>query len=296
MDPKQTRARSAAVEPQVRVSAVVVVRAAGAPLELCLRAALAEPWIDELVIVDNGAPPPVASALRALAADRRDIVLVQGQGDVGHAAGANLGAARAHGRWLMFIDSHVVLQRGAAERMAAAGAEANAPWIVGARLVDTSGHERASARAGRLTAWSALAVACGIGAHRPKRTRRADAEQDGAIKVAAISGALMLMPRADFDRLGGFDEVFAAGVADLDLCRRASEAGGRVLMQTAAAGVHFAPGAVDARQDSSALAAYVRRSAHSAPERAFAAIARPSLAALVLLRRSLRFIFGAGAR
>ena len=49
---------SQALEP--RVSAVVVAqrRAQGpagfAPLDLCLRSALAEPWIDDLVVVDHG--------------------------------------------------------------------------------------------------------------------------------------------------------------------------------------------------------------------------------------------------
>jgi len=43
--------------------------------------------------------------------------------------------------------------------------------------------------------------------------------------VAAISGALMLMPRTLFARIGGFDPGYRLHVEDLDLCRRAREAG-----------------------------------------------------------------------
>ena len=41
----------------------------------------------------------------------------------------------------------------------------------------------------------------------------------------AISGALMLMPRALFDILQGFDEGYRLHAEDLDLCRRARIAG-----------------------------------------------------------------------
>lgn len=44
-------------------------------------------------------------------------------------------------------------------------------------------------------------------------------------RVQAVSGALMLMPRALFARIGGFDPGYRLHAEDLDLCRRAREAG-----------------------------------------------------------------------
>jgi len=43
--------------------------------------------------------------------------------------------------------------------------------------------------------------------------------------VPALSGALLLMPRALFDRIGGWDAGYRLHAEDLDLCRRAREAG-----------------------------------------------------------------------
>jgi len=43
--------------------------------------------------------------------------------------------------------------------------------------------------------------------------------------VPALSGALLLMPRTLFDRLGGWDAGYRLHAEDLDLCRRAREAG-----------------------------------------------------------------------
>ena len=47
-------------------------------------------------------------------------------------------------------------------------------------------------------------------------------------EVDAVSGALMLLPRALFDRVHGFDEAYRLHAEDLDLCRRIRMAGGRV--------------------------------------------------------------------
>jgi N-acetylglucosaminyl-diphospho-decaprenol L-rhamnosyltransferase len=43
-----------------------------------------------------------------------------------------------------------------------------------------------------------------------------------------VSGALMLMPRALFERIGGFDGGYRLHAEDLDLCRRARQAGALV--------------------------------------------------------------------
>lgn len=46
--------------------------------------------------------------------------------------------------------------------------------------------------------------------------------------VDAISGALMLMQRSLFDRLDGWDGSYRLHAEDLDLCRRARQAGALV--------------------------------------------------------------------
>ncbi|MEJ0060742.1 MAG: glycosyltransferase family 2 protein [Terricaulis sp.] len=286
MDRFPSRERSATVSLEPRVTAIIVTRHTGQSLELCLRSALAEPWIDEVVIVDNGNPPPVRSALRALQADRRDVKLVQTETELSVAAASNLGAAKALGRWLLFLDPHVVLQRGAVARMAAAGGGAATPWIVGGRLTDTNGRERRAVRAGALTPWSALAVAIDWPSASPlpkQRKKKTDTNPPEATKVSAVSAALMLIPRADFHDLGGFDEAFVTDAADLDLCRRAGEAGGSILFQPAASGVQFA-GKRSGRREAQGLARFAAKSARTPIQKAFALIAGPSLALVLGLR------------
>lgn len=289
--PSRERATSQTLAP--RVSAVVVVRGVhengSQPLDLCLRSALAEPWIDDLVIVDHGENDAgVSAALRALQADRRDVKLVTAPAGATAAGAANLGAQYALGRWLLFLEPDVVLQRGAVARMAAAGGGARTPWIVGGKLTDTDGRERRAIRAGALNAWSAIAVAMDWSAppRRPARKgRKSEAiEPLQPARVAAVSGAFMLIPRQDFQALGGFDEGFATEAADLDLCRRAADAGGSVLFQPEAAGVQFARPYASKRQRAQSLARFAAKSAKTPAQRLFAAVAAPALATLIALK------------
>ena len=258
-----------------------------ASLDLCLRSALAEPWIDDVVVVDNGEDGEISSALRALQADRRDVRVVQAGPDSSGAAAANLGVAQARGRWVLFLDPNVVLQRGAVARMAAAGGGACTPWIVGGRLTDINGRDRRAIRAGALTAWSAVAVAIDWPGPKPFKKARRKHERNAPrepAKVAAVSGSLMLIPRLDFQGLGGFDEAFATHAADLDLCRRAADAGGSVLFQPEAAGVQFRNAARTGRREAQGLALFVAKSARTPVQKAFAFIAGPAFAVLVAVR------------
>ncbi len=288
MDKFPSRERSVAASIEPRVSAIVVVqgqrpgRDNWARLDLCLRSALAEPSIDELVVVDLHNDPEVASDLRAFQADRRDVKLVNAPAGANAAAAANLGANQARGRWLLFLSSDVVLQRGAVTRLASAGNGVHTPWIIGGRLTDMQGRERRVARAGSLNTFSAVAVAMDWSG--PKRaTRRRRSPSATPRKVAAVSGALMLMPRSDFLALNGFDEGFATDAADLDLCRRAADAGGSVLFLPAASGVQFERGRHGRRQ-AQGLALFASKSARTPIEKAFALIAGPALLVLIGLR------------
>ncbi|MBL8547607.1 MAG: glycosyltransferase family 2 protein [Hyphomonadaceae bacterium] len=286
MDRHPSRARSANATLEPRVTAIVVAHkvcasASGrAPLDLCLRSALAEDWIDELVIVDHDNAEEISSTLRAFRADRRDVHVVTADPSLSTAAAANVGAEAALGRWLLFLNADVVLQRGAVARLAAAGGEAKQPWIVGGRLLDLEGRERQAARAGSLNTFSAIAVAVQWPA-RPARARR---REDAATKVGAVSGALMLIPRGDFVQLSGFDEQFDTDCADLDLCRRAVAAGGSVLFQPDASGVQFEFAQARKSRKVQGLTRFAVKSAQTPLEKAFASVAGPALVVLLTLR------------
>ncbi|MEQ1619572.1 MAG: glycosyltransferase [Terricaulis sp.] len=280
MDKFPSRERQSACALATRVSAIVVVggdapRTQGqSPLDLCLRSLLSEPWVDELIIVDHGAPRQMGTALRSLGADRRDVRIVEIGPRQGLAAAINLGAAQATGRWLLILDPQVVLKRGAVERLTAAGGGARGPWIVGGRLTDMSGRDRSEAVIGPLSAWSALSLALG-----PQRAPRR-----GGGNVSAVSDAFMLLPRQDFDALGGFDPYYAGDYADLDFCSRVAALGGSVLFEPEAEAVQVARRSARGRKRAQGLARFAAKSARTPLQACFALVAAPTLAALLVLK------------
>jgi GT2 family glycosyltransferase len=303
MEPKASRTNRIVAAMGVRVSAIVVSHHTGQPLEMCLRSLFAEPWVDEVVIVDNGNPPDVASSLRALQADRRDVSLIQGHGNVGFSRGCNLGAAAARGAYLLFVNPDVVLHRGAVERMVQAGQGAPSPWIVGGRLLDRKGREQRGARRELLTPWRAFVGATGLSlfervapvfrdVHRERDPKPAD-----VVPIPVVSGALMLTPREDFDALQGFDEAYFLHVEDIDICRRAVEAGGAVLFQPGAEALHFGSTSrtswtfVEGHK-ARGMSLYFRKFARSPLERLGVALLTPMIAAGLYARGIVRRLSG----
>jgi GT2 family glycosyltransferase len=267
MTPDASRPRVITSQTGLRVSAVVAVGDHIPSLDSTVRAVFAEPWIDELVMVDCGVDAAAASRLRGLQADRRDVRFIQsGQGFLSMAQARNLGASRAAGRWLLFLDADVVVQRGSVERLVKAGRLARSPWIVGGSLSDPHGRRRgvtAGARLGR----------------RPTPVERVD-------------GGFVLTPRAEFLALGGFDESYGEHGETRDLCRRARAGGGSVWLQPAAEGVEFEGTRAKSRVNDAAArvhgaARYMRKFAKSPIERAFVLLIAPLFIAAAALRASL---------
>ena len=77
------------------VSVVMVVYMTGEALQQSIECVLADALVDELVVVDNGSTRMEAARLKRLAESDARVRLVQGQGNVGFARGANQ-IGRAH--------------------------------------------------------------------------------------------------------------------------------------------------------------------------------------------------------
>jgi GT2 family glycosyltransferase len=114
---------------------------------------------------------------------------------------------------------------------------------------------------------------------------------DHPTPYAGVSGALMAVRREDFLALGGFDEGYFLHVEDIDICRRAEEAGWRVLFAPGPHGVHLrstsgvASGFV-ARHKAQGMARYFRKFARGPIDRLLAEAAAVFL--LTLTPRSRR--------
>lgn len=226
-----------------RLSLVMVVYMTGPALMESVRKVLAEPRVDEFIIVDNGSTLADAAWLRQLARREPRVRLLQGLGNIGFASAANLGASAAKGEELVFLNPDAFLTPGAIAALQDAARDRPSPCVVGARVFNTDGTEQRGARRGEITPVTTLLTLSKLSATLPPLRRfeihrESEAPPSHPVDTPTISGACFYMTTADFHLLGGFDEGYFLHVEDIDLCWRARRQGGCVLFQPNARIVH----------------------------------------------------------
>lgn len=205
-------------------SVVVVAHDSGDWLLRCAESVLAQSVPIELIVVDNASQD---GSLARLPHDPR-LRLIRNPDNRGFGTACNQGAGVAQGDALLFLNPDCVLPQEAVARLRARLAADATLAILGARLINPDGSAQAAARRRTPTPARALRRILGWRGDAVELPQTEAATGDGIEYVEAISGALMLLPRARFAALGGFDEGYVLHCEDLDLCRRALLAGGRI--------------------------------------------------------------------
>jgi GT2 family glycosyltransferase len=216
-------------------SIIIVAADSGAVLRECVARALASSVPVELTLVDNGSRDGLPQALaRAYEHDGR-VRVIYNHANLGFGPAANAGARQAQGAALLVLNPDCLLEHDTLARMLDVLRAHPDAGVVGAVTCDADGTpDPASRRRDPLLRRSLNEM---IG--RAKReTANASCEgvdvpgpiPETVLEVENLSGALMLLPRAAFECLHGFDEGYFLHCEDLDLCRRARDAGYRVLL------------------------------------------------------------------
>jgi len=226
------------------VSVVMVSYWTGPVLFEAVDSVLRQGEASQLLLVNNGNPPQVETELRRLRDQAMDLVLIEGQGNVGFAAACNLGARRASGQLLLILNPDCVLPAQGLARLLRQTRTLVRPWVMGCRLLDTDGREQAGARRRQPTACGLLAEGLGLtrlfpGCRRlPRVNLHRDPVPEQISEVEVTSGACMIMPAADYWGIGGMDEGFFLHVEDIDFCVRFRARGGHVFFSSEVAVVH----------------------------------------------------------
>ncbi len=221
-----------------KVSIVIPTRDHAADLDRCLRSIFEKSTYAnfEIVLLDNGTSEPEAlAALRLWALRAPDrITVVRYDVPFNFSALNNHAVRHTDGRYLLFLnnDTEVIT----ADWIEALLEQAQRPAVgaVGALLLY---EDRTIQHAG---------VVLRIGGVAGHGHRHFDADAPGyhdtlrtTTNFSAVTGACMMMRRAVFDEVGGFDEAFAVAYNDVDICLRIRERGYRVVYVPHAVLYHF---------------------------------------------------------
>lgn len=231
----------AAAKSDPSISAIVVSYFTGPVLARAIAALRDQQEISEIILVDNGNFPDDVEKAAAGA----PVKILSGHGNIGFAAGCNLGAKSASAEFILIINPDAILPDGGAARLLADGLDLKRPWLMGAKLADPDGAEQQGSRREVLTPWRAFLEATKLYRLAPRHpyfqrfNLHTDACPDKIVETPTISGAAMFLPREDYEAIGGMDERYFMHVEDVDFCLRFAKAGGRVYFNPHVEVVHY---------------------------------------------------------
>ncbi len=203
------------------IAVVVVAYNSEETLDECLSRLRAAQGVAEIRVVDNASrDASLDIAQRHALADAR-LRFIANPDNPGFAVACNQGANACTAAWLALVNPDCFVEADTLARLRGAAATRGAA-LVGGVLRGEDGTLDAAARR-RNPDFAAML--------RSRGARELSLPRDPVQplqEVDAVSGALMLLPRALFARIGGFDEGYRLHAEDLDLCRRVRQAGGVV--------------------------------------------------------------------
>jgi GT2 family glycosyltransferase len=206
------------------VSVVIVAYDSGPALLRCLDALDREAVEHEVIVVDNGADGAEIAAAEA----RASVQVVRPGRNVGFASGCNLGAERARGDVLLFLNPDTVVVVGALAELARTVSEPGVGAAMG-RLLLLSDPDTLNSR-GAVIHIAGLGWSSGHGEAASTVTEPAE--------ITYANGSGLAMRRELFLELGGFTDELFLYHEDLELGWRARMRGRRIVLNPAADVLH----------------------------------------------------------
>jgi GT2 family glycosyltransferase len=180
----------------------------------------------EIVVVDNASGDGSADAAR-LAGAR----VIETGSNAGFARASNIGIRASSGTNVLLLNSDTIVPAGAVDRLVAELERDPDVAVVGPRLVDGQGRAELSygRMIGPLNEWL------------QKRRARGDVERLSRRREYPdwVSGACLLVRRADADAVGLLDERYFMYAEDVDFCAAIRARGRRILFTPDVEIVHF---------------------------------------------------------
>lgn len=215
----------------VLISVVIVNWNTSALVSRCIRSVLREASSleggrIEVIVVDNGSTDDSVSSLKQDFGTH--LILIENRRNEGFATACNTGLARAGGGYVLFLNPDTELFAGSLRGLFDFMERRPDVGIIGPRLVGEDGRTQESCAPlptlGR-EAWRLL--------HLDLLWRKSSypVQTWGVAEsrqVEAVQGACMLVRRSLLDQIGPFDEGFFVYSEEIDLCRRAVDAGWRI--------------------------------------------------------------------
>ena len=221
------------------LSIIIVSYNARADLENCLRS-LHEPrptTPHEIIVVDNASSDGSPDAARRWP----DVKVIEAGGNRGFAAGNNIGIGASRGAFLLLLNSDTIVPSGAIDRLLEVSRLHPEAGVIGPRLVDGAGRAELSfgPMLSPIAEWKQKKLIMGHARKDGAVTARIEAMTRREQRPDWVSGACLLVSRADAEAVGLLDERYFMYCEDVDFCAAVRAQGGRVYFSPHARVVHL---------------------------------------------------------
>lgn len=222
------------------LSIVIVSYNARRHLDDCLNSLIASPPATphEIVVVDNASTDGSASVVK----ERwRQVTLIEHPINVGFAAGNNIGIRATGAPLILLLNNDTIVPPGAIDALVARLEARPDAAVAGPRLTDADGHAELSFGS-MITPFNELRQKLTVGLYRRRVSwvaRRVERETGREHDVDWVSGACLLVRRADAERVGLLDERYFLYTEDVDFCAAIRATGRRVFFTPAATVIHL---------------------------------------------------------
>lgn len=265
----------------IDLTIVIVSYNAAADLERCLRSLLASPpkASHEIIVVDNAS----SDGSPDLAGRMPGVRVVRLAANVGFAAANNVGIRATTGAYLLLLNSDTVVPPGAIDALLEhLRADASA-GVVGPRLVDGDGRAELSfgSMLTPITEWRRARLLRALARGEPGAVRTVETVTRRPQSPDWVTGACLLVRRADAEAVGLLDERYFMYTEDVDFCAAIRRLGRRVVFVPDVEVVHL-------RGRSGVSAPDATRRAYEQSHRAFYRKHHPWLAPALALFRAWR--------
>jgi GT2 family glycosyltransferase len=226
------------------IAAIVVSYQSAETIDDCLLRLRAAQDVAAIRVIDNGSDDGTMEIVQRHATRDPRLRFIANPDNPGFAVACNQGATDLADagavQWLAFVNPDCLVDTDTLARLRAHALANGGDVLLGADLVDEAGVRDVAARR-RDPDFGAMLQSLWRRPHAGPATQLGIAVDDSRAlqPVEAVSGALMLLRRRLFATLRGFDTGYRLHAEDLDLCRRAREAGALVAVANDVRVVHI---------------------------------------------------------
>lgn len=185
----------------------------------------------EIIVVDNASHDESVSMVKK---EFKRVMLIENKENVGFAKGCNQAAKKAHGEYLLFLNSDTEMHKETFKN-ALRQFEQNEKLAILGGFLDNSDGTTSRSYGKFLSLYSTFMLLFG---DRTVRSNQLQKKQS----VDWVSGGCMFVRRNIFEEVKGFDEQFFMYIEDMELCYRINQRGYAIMYYPEFSVIHKAQG------------------------------------------------------